>query len=472
MHLKEKLSKGQILENVKFIDISAEGLGIGRTSDNIVVFAEKLVPGDIANVKIIKIKGSYILAQPVEIIQPSEHRTQSFCKHFGYCGGCKWQHLDYNAQLLFKKKFISDALTRIGNLEFSTINEPLPSPQTKHYRNKLEFTFSTKRWIEPEFFSKENSQQLPALGFHISNAYDKVIDIQECFLQHNNSNLIRNFIREYALKNNIPFFDIKNHTGLLRTLIVRNTTLNQWMVILGVYELNESLIFPLLDAVYQNFSFITSLQYAHLPMANDSLLNAKLYLYKGENYIVEQLGHLKFKISATSFFQTNSLQAHRMYDAIQQYAQLSGNEIVYDLYCGTGTISLYVAHQSKKVVGIDYVKDAIEDAKDNAKFNGIDNTEFFAGDIKNVLTKEFININGKPDVIITDPPRAGMHKDVIQQIREILPKRIVYVSCSPPSQARDLTYLSDLYAITNIQPVDMFPHTTHAENIVVLERKA
>ncbi|GAB4204874.1 MAG: 23S rRNA (uracil(1939)-C(5))-methyltransferase RlmD [Bacteroidia bacterium] len=467
MHLKEKLRKGQILQNVKFHDISAEGMGIGRTPDNIVVFAENIVPGDIANVKIIKIKGSYVIAQSVEIIQASPYRTQPFCRHFGYCGGCKWQHLSYDAQLLFKKKFIQDALTRIGNLNIPSIQDPLKSPQTKEYRNKLEFAFSSDRWIEPELFSKENKTRLPALGFHISGQYDKVLDIQQCYLQNDISNQIRNFIREYAIQNNIPFFDIKNRQGILRTLIIRNTTLHQWMVILGVYKVDDS-IFPLLDAVYKQFPFINALLYAHLFSVNDSIYNGKIYLYKGNDYIIEQLGHLQFKISATSFFQTNSLQTYHLYDKVRELAQLTQEEYVYDLYCGTGTIGMFVAHQARQVIGMEYVAAAIEDAKENARLNDIQNIEFFSGNIEDILTDEFVSTHGKPDVIITDPPRAGMHKKVIQQIRKIAPKRIVYVSCSPPSQARDISFLSDMYEVKHIQPVDMFPHTTHIENIVLL----
>lgn len=471
MLLKHKFHKGQILENVQFHDISAEGLCIGRTNDNIVVFAENVVPGDVANVKIIKVKGSYLVSEPVQITQYSAHRTQPFCKHFSYCGGCKWQHLNYDAQLLFKKKFVYDALTRIGNLTFPEMQEPLKSPKTQYYRNKLEFTFSNNRWIEPEFFSKENKAMLPALGFHKSGNYDKVLDIHECFLQDDLSNQIRNFVRDYALKHHIEFFDIKKHTGILRTLTIRNTTLNEWMVILGVYELKEEIIFPLLDELQNQFPIITSLYYAHLFSANESLNNGKLFLYKGKNYITEKLGNLQFRISPNSFFQTNPLQTQRMYDLAKELAQLSGNEIVYDLYCGTGTIGIYLADKTKKVVGIEYVSAAVEDACINTQINNIHNITFFAGDIAHLLNDEFVNTNGKPDVIITDPPRAGMHKNVIQQIRKIAPKKIVYISCSPPSQARDISFLSDMYDIKFVQPIDMFPHTTHAENIVLMELK-
>lgn len=470
-HLKEKINKDQILENVKCYDISAEGSGICRTSDNIVVFVEGLVPEDIATVRVKKIKGSFLIADIETITYYSPYRTTPFCQHFGYCGGCKWQHLSYDAQILFKKKFVNDALTRIGNLSFPTLQDPLKSPLTQYYRNKLEFTFSNNRWIEPEFFSKDQKELLPALGFHKSFAFDKVLDIQQCYLQDNRSNEIRNFVRTYAIKHQIPFFDIRHHQGLLRTLTIRNTTLDEWMVILGVYKVEESLIFPLLDAIYEKFPFITSLQYAHLFMANESLSNGHLYVYKGKDFITEQLGHLKFKISARSFFQTNSLQTKQLYDKVLSLAGLTGNEIVYDLYCGTGTIGLYLAHQAKKVIGIEYVSTAVEDAKENARLNNIQNAEFFAGDIKDLLSDEFVALHHTPDVLITDPPRAGMDKKVIQQIRKILPKRIVYVSCSPPSQARDLSFLSDLYSIQYVQPVDMFPHTTHIENIIMLERK-
>lgn len=470
MHLKEKLKKGQILENVLFQDISAEGMSIGRISDKLVVFCENVIPGDIADIKITKIKGSYVIGEVSEIVEKSKYRTSAFCQHFGYCGGCKWQHLNYESQLLFKKKNVTDALTRIGNLSFPEIENPLPSPQTKFYRNKLEFSFSNNRWIEPENFSKENKTQLPALGFHKNAAYDKVLDIQECFLQDDISNQIRNFVRVYALENNISFFDVKKNQGLLRTLIIRNTTLNEWMVILGVYQIQDH-VFSLLDAIYQKFPFITSLQYAHLFTLNDSLNNAKIYPYKGKNHITEQLGHLKFKISPNSFFQTNSQQAKNMYDITRQLAQLTGNETVYDLYCGTGTIGLYIADKAKKVIGIEYIKAAVQDANENSQINSIHNVSFFAGNMQEILNDEWIQTHGKPDVIITDPPRAGMHKDVIQQIRKIAPKKIVYVSCSPPSQARDISFLSDIYAIKFVQPIDMFPHTTHIENIVLLELK-
>lgn len=473
-HLKEKLRKEQLLHHVHFQDISAEGMGIGRTTDNIVVFCNGAIPEDIAHVKIQKIKGSYVIGNIDTFVQLSPYRTAPFCSHFGICGGCKWQYLSYQAQLHYKKKFIYDALTRIAHLPIATIHDmpsPLPSPHIQYYRNKLEFTFSPDGWIPAEYFSKENKTPTPALGFHIHQKYDRVIDIQQCFLQHPLSNDIRNFIKAYAIQNNIPFYNIKTKQGLLRTLIIRHTTLNEWMVILGVYEVMPDILFPLLDAVYQKFPFIQSLQYAHLFMLNDSLNNGIIHLYKGRDYIVEQLGHLKFKISANSFFQTNSLQTKQMYDIVKDLAALTGKEIVYDLYCGTGTISLYVANQCNKVVGIEYVPQAIEDAKQNAILNNIHHVEFFAGDIKHVLNDEFINIHGTPDVIITDPPRAGMHKDVIYTIKKIAPKRIVYVSCNPPSQARDITYLLDKYTVTYIQPIDMFPHTTHIENILLLERK-
>lgn len=470
-HLKEKLYKGQVLEQVVFHDISAEGMGIGRTADNVVVFAENLIPGDIADVRILKIKGSYIIAERINICTASPYRTTAFCKHFGYCGGCKWQNFSYEGQMIFKEKFIQDALTRIGNLNFPEIQKPIPSPQIRYYRNKLEFTFSDKRWIEPEFFQKENKNFSPALGFHKSGAYDKVLDIQECFLQDDISNRIRNFVRDYALQHHISFFDKKNNQGLLRTLTIRNTTLNEWMVILGVYEVHQDIIYPLLDAIIQQFPFITSLQYAHLFMLNESLSNGKLFLYKGRDYIIEQLGNLRFKISAHSFFQTNSLQAKKMYDIVKELAQLSGNEIVYDLYCGTGTISLYVADKARQVIGIEYVQQAVEDAIENAKLNNISNARFYAGVMENIFTETFIAEHEKPDVIIADPPRAGMHKRVIEQIKKIGPQRIVYVSCSPPSQARDLSYLCDMYEVKYVQPIDMFPHTTHIENIVLLEKK-
>ncbi len=470
LHLKEKLKKNQILENVSFQDISAEGLGIGRTTDNIVVFCEGAIPQDIAHVKITKVKGSYVIGELFQLTQASPYRTASFCRHFGYCGGCKWQHLSYEAQLQFKKKFVIDSLTRIGNLKFQEIQEPLKSPQTKYYRNKLEFTFSNKRWIEPEYFSKENSIQLPALGFHISHAYNKVLDIQECFLQNDLSNNIRNFVREYAIKNEIPFFDINKHEGLLRTLTIRNTTINEWMVILGVYEIQQDSLFPLLDAIYDKFPFITSLYYAHLFMANESLSNGKLYLYKGKRYIIEQLGDLQFKISPLSFFQTNSLQAKAMYDTVLKIVHLTQQEVVYDLYCGTGTIALYLAKYAKKVIGVEYVNDAVQDAKENAKLNNISNAQFYVGNIKDIFTDEFVYTNGHPDAIVIDPPRAGLDKEVINQIRKLSPKKIIYVSCNPPSQARDLSILSDIYEIKYIQPIDMFPHTTHIENIIMLEK--
>ena len=470
LYLKERFKKYQLLENVVIQDISAEGMGIGRTKDQLVVFAEGLVPGDVAHVKILKIKGSYVIGELVELVQPSPYRTQAFCKHFGYCGGCKWQNLSYEAQLRFKKKFIEDAFTRIGHLSFSKIQDPLPSPEIIRYRNKLEFTFSSHRWLEPEIFTKENKPILPALGFHKSGAYDKVLDIQQCFLQQEMSNQIRNFVREYAIQHQIPFFDIKKQEGILRTLIIRCTTLNEWMVVLGVYKLKESIIHPLLDAMHEKFPFIHSLQYAHLYGVNESLSNGVLYLYKGKKYITEQLGHLYFRISAHSFFQINSLQAKRMYDVVKDLAGLSGKEILYDLYSGTGTIGLYVADKVRKIIGIEYVQNAVEDAIQNAQLNNIHHAAFFSGDIRALLNDAFIEAQGFPDVLITNPPRAGMHKEVIQQIQKIAPSRIVYISCSPPSQARDISFLANLYRIQYIQPVDMFPHTTHIENIVLLEK--
>ncbi len=467
----QKFKKGEILHNILFHDISAEGLGIGKTNDGVVVFAENVVPGDVADIQITKPKNNYIVGFPTQITKLSESRTQPFCKHFGYCGGCKWQHLSYPAQLTFKKKFVEDALTRIGKLSLENIADSLPSENIKFYRNKLEFTFSNRKWIEPSQFNKENIDYAPALGFHIAGHYNKVIDITECYLQHDYSNQIKNFIREYALKNNLSFFDIKHQAGFLRTLIIRNTTLNQWMVILGIYEVLQDELSLLLDSLLQKFPFITSLYYAHLYQVNDSLNNGKLCLYKGSAYIEEQLGHLKFQISPNSFFQTNSLQAKIMYDKVLEYADLKGNEIVYDLYCGTGTIGLYLAKKAKKIIGVEYIEAAVKDAKINADLNNINNTEFFAGDIKNILNDEFIAAHGSPSVIVIDPPRAGLHEDVVNKIIEIAPEKIIYVSCNPASQARDLVFFSETYMVKNIQPIDMFPHTTHAENIVLLKRK-
>lgn len=460
-----------ILENVKIEAVAAEGKSLAHV-DGTVVFVEFAVPGDIVNVKVTKKKKNYMEGFILEIVEPSEDRLQPFCEHFGICGGCRWQPLPYDMQLKAKQQQVWDQLVRIGHLEIPDISPILPSDKTKYYRNKLEFTFSNKRWIynneDPDSLTDEERL---GLGFHVGKFFDKVLDIKHCSLQPEPSNEIRLFIREYAVTHNLEFYNIRENTGFLRNIIVRNNQVGDVMLTVCFAYDDQDKIVPMLDAIAVEFPQIKSLHYVINEKLNDSISDLDCILYKGEDAIWETMGKLKFKIGPKSFYQTNSEQAYKLYSVAKEFAALTGNEVVYDLYTGTGTIAQFISDKASKVIGIEYVKEAIEDARINAEANGITNCTFFDGDMKDILTADFIKEHGKPEVMIIDPPRAGMHPDVVKVIMEAAPERIVYVSCNPASQARDLAMMSPMYEITAVQPVDMFPHTMHVENVCALKLK-
>lgn len=460
-----------ILNNVTITDIAAEGKAIAKVND-IVVFVPFVVPGDVVDLQVTRKKSNFMEARPIHFHTYAEKRIDAVCQHFGICGGCKWQILPYIEQLRFKQQQVIDNLTRIGKIELPNVTPILGSSKTEFYRNKLEFTFSNKRWRTNEEIAEEIVfDTMNAVGFHIPGQFDKVLDIEKCWLQSESSNEIRNEIRKYALQHELTFFDLRNQEGFLRTLMIRTTITGGLMVIVVFYYEDKELQNALLQHVADKFPDITSLLYVVNSKANDTITDQEIKLFAGEEFIYEKMEDLTFKIGPKSFFQTNSIQAYELYKIVRNYAQLTGNELVYDLYTGTGTIANFVSHQARQVIGIEYVAEAIEDAHINSELNGIDNTLFYAGDMKDILNAAFIEKHGKPDVIITDPPRAGMHNDVIEAILFASPERIVYVSCNPATQARDLSFLDNGYRVTAVQPVDMFPHTHHVENVVLLEKR-
>lgn len=464
-----KIKKNFVLENLEVVDISTEGKAIAK-SEGLVVFIEGAVPGDVVDVMVHRKKNNFAEATVQTVKQFSDKRVAPVCEHFGTCGGCKWQNLAYGTQLEFKQKYVFDAFTRIGKLSFDNILPIVANKEAYFYRNKLEFSFSNKKWLTNEQIkSNEPVDHKDALGYHIAGMFDKILDINNCFLQPEPSNTIRNAVKKYALANKLSFFDIRGKAGLLRTLMIRTTSTGEIMVVVSVFEWQEEALFGLLDFLKQNFPQITCLQYVHNNKGNDTFFGLDIQTYYGRDHILEEMEGLRFKISAKSFYQTNSDQAYALYKITRELAGLTGNEIVYDLYTGTGTIANFVARNARKVVGVEYVEDAIKDAFENSASNQITNTTFFAGDMKDVLNADFIQTHGKPDVIITDPPRAGMHEDVIRVILEARPKKIVYVSCNPSTQARDLALMAPLYKIVTVQPVDMFPQTAHVENVALLE---
>ncbi len=464
-----------LLEKVEITDVAAEGKAIARVND-LVVFVPYVAPGDIVDLQVKRKKHHYAEAEAVKFHAYSPKRTKPFCQHYGVCGGCKWQILPYEEQLRHKQRQVADNLTRIGKIELPEISPIIGSAKTVCYRNKLEYTFSNKRWLTSEEVSRNVVyDQMNAVGFHIPNAFDKVLPIEKCWLQDDISNRIRNAIRDYAYEHDYPFINLRTHEGMLRNLIIRTSTTGELMVIVvSKIETEEEMqrLQELLQYVAGQFPEITSLLYIVNNKCNDTITDLDVHVFKGKDHIFEQMEGLRFKIGPKSFYQTNSEQAYILYKVVRGFANLTGNELVYDLYTGTGTIANFVARQAKQVIGIEYVPEAIEDAKVNAAINGIHNTRFFAGDMKDLLTPTFIGQYGRPDVIITDPPRAGMHPDVTQVILETEPSRIVYVSCNPATQARDLQALDAKYQVKAVQPVDMFPHTHHVENVVLLERKS
>lgn len=466
-----------ILDNVTIEAVAAEGKSVAHV-DGMALFVQFAVPGDVVRVKVTKKKKNYMEGFILEMISPSKDRLQPFCEYFGVCGGCKWQPLPYPMQLEAKRSQVAEQFRRLGHLEIPQVMPTLGSEKTEFYRNKLEFTFSERRWLYPgEDPDAVSAEERLGLGFHVGRFFDKVLDIRKCWLQDSPSNEIRNFIRQYAIENKLSFFNIREHTGYLRNMVVRNNRKGDVMLILVFSHEDKKKQQDLLDAISAEFSNITSLFYVINDKANDSISDLDCILYKGDDAIYEEMEGLRFKIGPKSFYQTNTDQAYRLYSVAREFAALNGTETVYDLYTGTGTIAQFVSGKASKVIGIEYVPEAIEDARANAAFNGIINCEFFAGDMKDVLTDAFIGEHGHPDVIILDPPRAGIHPDVAKVILNAAPDRMVYVSCNPASQARDLEILCNRgsdngpqYTITAIQPVDMFPHTHHVENVVALKK--
>lgn len=478
-----------ILENITIEDVAAEGKCLVRI-DDLVVFVPFCVPGDVVDLQIKRKKHKYAEAEVVRFVKYSEKRTEPMCEHFGLCGGCKWQNLPYEAQLEYKHKQVHDQLSRIGKIELPEFMPILGSVKTKEYRNKLDFGCSSKQWLTREQMA-EGVPFEPGIGFHISGAFDKILPIKKCWLMDDLQNEIRNYIYTFAREKGLTFYDLRAQHGLLRDLVVRNSLSGEWMLtvqfgpkeqiqnnkeaiaeeIATESHFDKETAMMLMEEIHQRFPQVTSLQYVYNPKCNDTFGDLDVKVYYGKDHIFELMEDLKFKVGPKSFYQTNTEQAYHLYCVARDFAQLSGNEVVYDLYTGTGTIANFVAKKAKKVIGIEYVPEAIEDAKVNSEINGIGNTDFYAGDMKDILTDDFIAEHGRPDTIITDPPRAGMHPDVIQVILNAHPKRIVYVSCNPATQARDLQLMDAAYKVAKVQPVDMFPHTPHVENVVLLEAR-
>lgn len=466
-------NKVKRIPNITITGIADQGLSVGRTEEGEVIFVEGAVPGDLVDVLVYKKKKRYKIGKVDAFISYSEERRQPFCSHFDSCGGCKWQNLSYEEQLRHKFITVSDAMRRIGKMENLDIEPVLGSADQRYYRNKLEFTFSNQRWYTKEEI--ENSGTLekePGLGFHIAGSFSKILDVQECFLQNDLSNSIRNWVRSFCLDNQLSFFNPVTQEGFMRTMIVRNTMLGEWMLIVAVTKNDQKKIKLLMKSLMEEFPFITSLYYVVNNKRNDFLLDLDFHLYAGKPFIVEKLGNVSYKIGPKSFFQTNTHQAKALFDTAMEFAGFDGSENVYDLYTGLGSIALYASSRVKSVVGIEEVAAAIEDAKVNAEFNGIKNCTFYAGDVKDLLTDDFIENHPRPDVVITDPPRAGMHPDVVDTLLKLEAPKIVYVSCNPSTQARDILLLSDKYQVSKMRPVDMFPHTHHIENVALLELKS
>lgn len=469
--MSRKQKKPLLYEKAIITDVAAEGKSLARIGDK-VVFTTHAVPGDIVDLQVIRSRKRYEEARVVKFHHYSTERATPFCSHFGLCGGCTWQNLPYNLQLQYKQKQVEEQLQRIGKLEIPEVLSILGSPYTTFYRNKLEFTFSNNRWLTSEEISKQISpEDKNVLGYHVPGRFDKVFQVEKCWLQPEPSDRIRNFLFKYAVSHEYPFFDLREQEGLLRTLVIRTTSAGEVMVVVSFFSDDRIRREAVLGALMEEFPEITSLQYAINHKGNDTLLDQEIILYYGSQYITEVMEGLRFRIGPKSFYQTNSHQCVELYRKVKEFASLTGEENVFDLYTGTGTIANYLAGSCKSVIGIEYVPEAIEDAVINSEINRITNTRFIAGDIRKIMTKEFISMHGSPDVVITDPPRSGMHEDVVQSTLEAAPLRIVYVSCNPATQARDLALMKQFYSVEKVQPVDMFPHTHHVENIVLLMRK-
>lgn len=467
--MSRKKKELPVIESLEILSVGAEGKAVAR-HDDLVVFVPYAAPGDVADVKIDRKKHSYAEGHIERLVKPSPLRVEPFCEHFGVCGGCRWQHLPYSEQIKAKQQQVEDALRRIAKVELPEITPILGSEQTVAYRNKMEYTFSNKKWLTWEQMrSGEEFTDRDAAGFHIPGAFDKVLDINRCHLQDDLGNRLRLHVKQFAKEHGLSFFDLRAQTGLLRTMMIRIVSTGEVMVVLSFGEDNPEQIKGVLDDLRTSFPEITSLMYVVNIKANDTIADLDIQLHSGRAYIEEEMEGLRFRIGPKSFYQTNSHQAYNLYKVAREYAGLTGEELVYDLYTGTGTIANFVARQARKVIGIEYVEDAIRDAKLNAEVNRLANTDFYAGDMKDVLTDEFVAAHGHPDVMIVDPPRAGMHADVVNVILNAEPSRIVYVSCNPATQARDIALLDAKYRVTAIRPVDMFPHTHHVENVVRLD---
>ena len=457
-----------ILGNIKITAIAAEGKGLARL-ENFVVLVDKAIPNDVVNARIVKKKKDYALAEIDKLVTQSDKRTDSFCKHFGTCGGCKWQDVDYQYQLEFKQQLVEDAFRRIGKTALQNILPILGCEDTVFYRNKLEFTFSNRVWLTREQIDSGESFNKNALGFHTSGNFASILHIDTCYLQDEKVNEIRNAVFDFAVQHNFTFYNLKFHEGLMRNLIFRSTTLNEWMVTVCFAENEIEKIELMMNFLKDKFAYITSLNYIINTKKNDTIYDQEVITFSGKNHIIEQLSNIQYKISPKSFFQTNSKQAKRLYDVVKDFGNFTKDDLVYDLYCGTGSIALYIANDCKNVVGIEQIPDAIIDAKYNSDLNKIENCVFHAGTCEDILKEEFIALHSKPDIVVVDPPRAGLHEKVINVLLQAAPKRIIYVSCNPATQARDVLLFSEKYTVTKCQPVDMFPHTFHIENVILLE---
>jgi len=461
-----------LLEKLEIIDAGAKGVGVAKSLDGRIIFIKNVVPGDIVDVQIFKKRKAYLEGNAINFHKYSNKRTEPVCQHFGVCGGCKWQNMKYEYQLYYKQKEVENNLLRIGHLELPNTSAIIGCEKQYFYRNKMEFSFSDSRWLtKEEIDSSDEINNRNACGFHIPKMWDKILDIKRCHLQEDPSNQLRNSIKKFAIENNISFFNPRKQTGLLRTLMIRISSTGEIMVVIQFFKEQKEKREILLNYIAKSFPNINSLQYIINEKGNDSIYDQEVILFYGKDFILEQMEGLQFKINAKSFYQTNSTQAYVLYNVARSFADLDGTETVYDLYTGTGTIAQFIAKKAKKVIGVESVPEAIEDAKTNAINNKLTNVEFFVGDMKDIFNDDFINNHGKPAIIITDPPRDGMHKKVVAKILEIAPKKVVYVSCNSATQARDLALMKDTYIITKVQPVDMFPQTHHVENVVLLELK-
>ncbi|NKI33534.1 23S rRNA (uracil(1939)-C(5))-methyltransferase RlmD [Croceivirga thetidis] len=467
-----KKSRRQLFENVKVIDAGAKGKAVAKAPDGRVIFLSNAIPGDVVDIQTFKKRKAFFEGEAVHFHELSDKRTEPVCEHFGTCGGCKWQHMGYEHQLFYKQKEVENNLQRIGDIELPKTTPILGSKKHYFYRNKMEFSFSDSRWLSlDEIKSNEEITDRNALGFHVPGMWDKILDINKCHLQENPSNDIRNFIKDFSIENGLPFFNPRNQTGLLRTLMIRTTSIGEIMVMVQFFRNDAPKIELLLNAIWQQFPKISSLQYVVNSKGNDTIYDQDVVCFKGRDHILEKMENLQFKINAKSFYQTNSDQAFELYKITRDFAGLTGDELVFDLYTGTGTIAQFIANSAKKVIGIESVPEAIQDAKANAEQNQIENVEFLVGDMKSVFDDEFISKYGRPDVIITDPPRDGMHKSVVQQLLKVAPEKIVYVSCNSATQARDIELMNKKYLVEKMQPVDMFPQTHHVENVILLRKR-